>query len=88
MIQKNIHRQNSAMMYHVTGTIEVVFDIILYLVVLFIASKVSHSQKQTLPAILNRSDENYNTRFDLASVPKRQHNLEGLGHNVCGIAIT
>ena len=88
MIQKQTHRQSPAMIYHVTGTTEASFNIILYAVVLFKASKVSHSQKQTLPAILNRNDENYNTVFDLVSVLKMRHDLEGLGYNIYGIPIT
>ena len=88
MIKKRTQQQSSAMIYHVTGTIEALLDIILYAVVLFKASKVSHSQKQTLPAILNRKNENYNTLFDLVNVLKMRHDLEGLGYNIYGIPIT
>ena len=88
MIQENIHRQASAILYHVTGTIEAVFDVILYALVLMIVSKVSYSQKKVLPAILNHHGERYNIQLDTVNFLKMRHDLEGLGYNIFGIPIT
>ena len=88
MIQENIHRQATAILYHVTGTIEAVFDVILYAVVLVIVSKVSYSQENVLPAILNHNKERYNIQLDIVNFLKTRHDLEGLGYNIFGIPIT
>lgn len=88
IIQENIHRRASAILYHVTGTIEAVFDVILYAIVLAIASKVSYSQQKVLPAILNHHGERYNVQLDTVTFLKMRHDLEGFGYSISGIPIT
>ena len=87
MIQENSQRQASSILYHLTGTIEAVFDVILYAVVLAIVSKVSYSQKKVLPAILNHHGERYEVQLDTVAFLKMRHDLEGVGYNISGIPI-
>ena len=56
LIEKGSNLTALEIMYHVKGSVEAAIDIILYVVVLMIISKVAHAQKNVLKKLLKHKN--------------------------------
>ena len=70
------------------GTVEAICDIIIYVIVLLIISRVSSAQEKVLSTILKNRNAEFNILLDIVLFLQTQHHLESTGYNIFGVPIT
>lgn len=88
LFRENNHANRLAIMYHMAGTVEAVCDIIIYVIVLLIISRVSSAQEKVLSTILKNRNAEFNILLDIVLFLQTQHHLESTGYNILGVPIT
>ena len=88
LIEKGSNLTALEIMYHVKGTVEAAIDIILYVVVLVIVSRVAHAQRNILKKLLKQKNQDFDVRLDAVVFLQTHHHLEGTGYSIFGIPIT
>ena len=88
LFRENNHANRLAIMYHMAGTVEAVCDIIIYVLVLLIISRVSSAQEKVLSTILKNRNAEFNILLDIVLFLQTQHHLESTGYNILGVPIT
>ena len=88
LIKKGNNLTALEIMYHVKGSAEAAIDIILYVVVLMIVSRVAHAQKNVLKKLLKRKNDAFDVRLETVVFLQTHHHLEGTGYSIFGFPIT
>ena len=88
LIKKGSSLTALEIMYHVKGSVEAAIDIILYVVVLMIVSKVAHSQKNVLKKLLKYKNDAFDVRLETVVFLQTHHHLEGTGYSIFGFPVT
>ena len=87
LFRESNHADRLAIMYHMAGTVEAVCDIIIYVIVLLIISRVSSAQEKVLSTILKNGNAEFNILLDIVLFLQTQHHLESTGYNIFGVPI-
>ena len=88
LIEKGSNLIALEIMYHVKGSIEAAIDIILYVVVLMIISKVAHAQKNVLKKLLKHKNGAIYVRLEAVLFLQTHHHLDDTGYSIFGFPAT
>ena len=88
LFRESNHADRLAIMYHLAGTVEAVCDIIIYVIVLLIISRVSSAQEKVLSTILKNKDAEFSILLNIVIFLQTQHHLESTGYSIFDVPIT